>query len=85
MTRALRGARRHEPSFLHKSKVDVMGEIEFGADFAPLSEDAVGIVVQNAKPVEQRPRAVAFVYGAKVRPQPSLPYGRWKPAVLTAA
>jgi hypothetical protein len=46
--------------------------------------DAVGIVVKNGAEAERRPRAVAFVWGGKVRPAPSLPYGRWKP-VLTAA
>lgn len=46
--------------------------------------DAIGIVVKNGAEAERRPRAVAFVWGGKVRPAPSLPYGRWKP-VLTAA
>jgi hypothetical protein len=52
---------------------------------APRSEDAVGIVVQDGRPVQRRPRAVAFVYGSSVRSQPSLPYGRWKTEVRSAA
>lgn len=46
--------------------------------------DAVGIVVRDGAGSERRPRAVAFVWGGKVRPTPSLPYGRWK-KVLSAA
>jgi hypothetical protein len=48
-------------------------------------EDAVGIVVQSAPQRETRPRVVAFVWGGKVKPSPSLPYGRWKTAVRPAA
>lgn len=46
--------------------------------------DAVGIVVKDGGEEAPRPRAVAFVWGVRVRPAPSLPYGRWKKA-LTAA
>jgi hypothetical protein len=56
-----------------------------GIDEDPRPEDAVGIVVQDGRPVELKPRAVAFVYGGKVRPKPSLPYGRWKREVRPAA
>jgi hypothetical protein len=45
---------------------------------------AVGIVVKNGGQAERRPRAVAFVWGGKVRPTPSLPYGRWKKALAAA-
>jgi hypothetical protein len=48
-------------------------------------EDAVGIVVQSGPHQERRPRVVAFVWGGKVRPTPSLPYGRWKSGVRPAA
>lgn len=54
-------------------------------DSASLPEDAVGIVVQDGRPIPARPRAIAFVWGGKVRPQPSLPYGRWKQDVRPAA
>ena len=54
-------------------------------DNDPRPEDAVGIVVSDARPVQRGPRAVAFVYGSKVRSQPSLPYGRWKREVRPAA
>lgn len=47
--------------------------------------DAVGIVVKSGATGEGTPRAVAFVWGARVRPAPSLPYGRWKTHVRPAA
>jgi hypothetical protein len=49
------------------------------------ADDAVGIVVQGGAPEQHRPRAVAFVYGGRVRPAPSLPYGRWKGGIRPAA
>jgi hypothetical protein len=49
------------------------------------AKDAVGIVVQRGPHEERRPRAVAFVWGGKTRRAPTLPYGRWKVAVKTAA
>lgn len=42
------------------------------------SAAAVGIVVNDGGPVAARPRAIAFVWGQRVRSAPSLPYGRWK-------
>jgi hypothetical protein len=62
-----------------------MGEIEPGSEQDVPAEDAVGIVVRDGGPAASRPRAVAFVWGGKVRPAPSLPYGRWKGEVLPAA
>jgi hypothetical protein len=61
-------------------------KIEKGLD-SPLaaSSDPVGIVVQSGTSGEERPRAVAFVWGARVCPAPSLPYGRWKAGVRPAA
>jgi hypothetical protein len=46
---------------------------------------AVGIVVRSDALAERRPRAIAFVWGGKVRPAPSLPYGRWKKELAAAA
>lgn len=54
-------------------------------DTGAAAEDAVGIVVQNGVQAARRPRTVAFVWGGKVRPVPSLPYGRWKSGVRPAA
>ena len=51
----------------------------------PAGGDAVGIVVHAGAHEERRPRAVAFVWGPPERPTPSLPFGRWKTAVLSAA
>jgi hypothetical protein len=52
---------------------------------APGREDAVGIVVHNGRLADERPRAVAFVWGQAVHAAPSLPFGRWKGAVRPAA
>ena len=47
-------------------------------------ESAQGIVVADRKAgrtVEgDRPRIAAFIWGGKVKPTPTLPYGRWKGA-----
>lgn len=40
--------------------------------------DAVGIVVQNGRIPDEHPRTVAFIWGRKANPTPSLPFGRWK-------
>jgi len=38
-----------------------------------------GIVINRGHPpVPARPRISAFIWGGKVRPAPTLPYGRWK-------
>lgn len=46
--------------------------------------DVPGIVIADgAVPAGARagpPRIVAFIWGGKVRPAPTLPYGRWKGA-----
>ncbi len=55
-----------------------MVEHESGAECTALPENPVGIIVHDSRPVQSRPRAVAFVYGYDENTQPSLPYGRWK-------
>jgi hypothetical protein len=40
--------------------------------------DAVGIVVQNGRSTQARPRTAGFVWGARIYAPPSLPFGRWK-------
>jgi hypothetical protein len=38
-----------------------------------------GIVINRGdSPVPAQPRIAAFIWGGKVRPTPTLPYGRWK-------
>lgn len=39
---------------------------------------ARGIVVLDGARLEVRPQITAFVWGGKVRPVPTLPFGRWK-------
>ncbi len=51
----------------------------------PPRTDAVGIVVSDGGRVSPQPRTIAFVWGQRVRSAPSLPYGRWKQGVRSAA
>lgn len=48
------------------------------------SESSPGIVVTNGRvgfgEEEDHPRIAAFIWGGKVRPNPTLPFGRWKGA-----
>ncbi len=41
-----------------------------------------GIVItdgwENGKTEGKEPRILAFIWGGRVRPPPTLPYGRWK-------
>lgn len=60
-------------------------ERDRGNDPRDESREVVGIVVSRGVEEQRRPRAVAFVWGGKVRPAPSLPYGRWKNGVRPAA
>lgn len=38
------------------------------------------VIIRGEDPTPQRPRISAFIWGGKVRPTPTLPYGRWKSA-----
>ncbi len=38
-----------------------------------------GIVIRGTPEAEQKPMISAFIWGGKVRPEPTLPFGRWKP------
>ena len=48
------------------------------------SHEVPGIVIadgrQGANGARRSPRIQAFVWGGKVQPTPTLPYGRWKGA-----
>ena len=41
-------------------------------------EDATGIVIRGQAEPVRRPVISAFIWGGKVRPTPTLPFGRWK-------
>jgi hypothetical protein len=45
-------------------------------------EPLPGIVIAGGRRPEESsaPRIAAFIWGGKVRPTPTLPYGRWKGA-----
>lgn len=38
-----------------------------------------GIVIRVMPESESKPKISAFIWGGKVRPEPTLPFGRWKP------
>jgi hypothetical protein len=49
----------------------------------PLREsDPPGIVIHDRPAPEPRPLIVAFIWGGKTRPPPTLPFGRWRPIVV---
>jgi hypothetical protein len=39
---------------------------------------AAGIVIRYQEEPVDRPVIAAFIWGGKVRPSPTLPFGRWK-------
>jgi hypothetical protein len=39
----------------------------------------VGIVIRGGDDEVVKPSISAFIWGGKVRPVPTLPFGRWKP------
>jgi hypothetical protein len=41
--------------------------------------DPAGIVIRVWSETEKKPAISAFIWGGKVLPVPTLPYGRWKP------
>lgn len=59
---------------------------EASAEGAPGAEEArlTGIVIASGRKSgggdARAPRIAAFIWGGKVRPTPTLPYGRWKGA-----
>lgn len=44
------------------------------------NEEVAGIVIRDRVEPVKRPVISAFIWGGKVRPLPTLPFGRWKPA-----
>jgi hypothetical protein len=45
-----------------------------------VKRDPPGIVILNGQRPERTPVIAAFIWGWKVRPVPTLPFGRWKMA-----
>lgn len=46
-----------------------------------LDEETPGIIIFDAlRGLEPQPRISAFIWGGKVKPTPTLPFGRWKGA-----
>jgi hypothetical protein len=41
--------------------------------------EPAGIVIRVSSEEEKKPAISAFIWGGKVLPAPTLPYGRWKP------
>jgi hypothetical protein len=44
----------------------------------PEGQDPPGIVIRDGGAPPVVPAIAAFIWGGKVRPLPTLPYGRWK-------
>lgn len=42
-------------------------------------ERPAGIVIHDVETTDPKPLIRAFIWGGKVRPEPTLPFGRWKP------
>lgn len=49
------------------------------------ARDRIEMTMQEVAQGRKRARAVAFVWGPEVSPAPSLPFGRWKAPVVSAA
>ncbi|MFH1763450.1 MAG: hypothetical protein ABIF09_04580 [Gemmatimonadota bacterium] len=60
------------------------GRVEINEDDLGSDEISAGIVVTDCQGDASgrggHPRIAAFIWGGKVRPTPTLPYGRWKGA-----
>jgi hypothetical protein len=41
--------------------------------------EPAGIVIHVSAVADKKPAIAAFIWGGKVVPTPTLPYGRWKP------
>jgi hypothetical protein len=56
------------------------GRVERGSGEGRGREGVPGIVIAEGRQGsdERSPRISAFIWGGKVRPTPTLPYGRWK-------
>jgi hypothetical protein len=50
-----------------------------GRDNGNGRHEPAGIVIRAWAEAEKKPAIAAFIWGGKVRPEPTLPYGRWKP------
>ena len=66
--------------------LEIMSERPVGKERVELDsgENSAGIVVTNRQDAfpagEEHPRIAVFIWGGKVRPAPTLPFGRWKGA-----
>jgi hypothetical protein len=50
-----------------------------GAKQPAVTRDPPGIVIRDGVATPPKPPAIsAFVYGGRVRPIPTLPFGRWR-------
>jgi len=55
--------------------------MEYGEGMPMEGKGTPGIVILDPVTPPRQPRISAFIWGGKVRPVPTLPYGRWKPRV----
>ncbi|MGH7475587.1 MAG: hypothetical protein ACRELD_04805 [Longimicrobiales bacterium] len=47
---------------------------------AQVEQGPAGIIIRGGLGALNAPVIAAFIWGGKVRPVPTLPFGRWKPA-----
>ena len=45
-----------------------------------LERDPHGIVIRDRAGEPRQPRIIAFIWGGRTQPLPTLPFGRWKPS-----
>lgn len=64
-----------------KERMEIMGRGVEKRDASGIERDQpAGIVIHHVEPAEPKPLITAFIWGGKVRPEPTLPFGRWKPS-----
>lgn len=64
-----------------RERMEIMGRVVEKRDASGIEKaQPAGIVIHHVEPAEPKPLIAAFIWGGKVRPEPTLPFGRWKPS-----
>lgn len=53
--------------------MDTLDNFELAEEQSP-----AGIIIRDAGEAPRRPAVTAFIWGGRIRPVPTLPFGRWK-------
>lgn len=72
------GVRRVRP---HERVIGLVrsGRVEQRSEGIETGRLPAGIVIRPTAETASKPKISAFIWGGKVRPEPTLPFGRWKP------